>query len=104
MQHSLDWTTLYVIIDWIVTNKCVWRKEVSACTRILGQHVWDNVLLILSRFEWWSLSVWIIFDWDSWGEWMMTTVVCEVMRVLMVWERVDELRIENMVIDPKRKH
>lgn len=70
---------------------------------IFEKEVWDNVLLIMTRYQLWVDAVALILDSSRTVNGINVPIICDVVRELDVWEIVNELLAENIVVDD-RKH
>jgi len=102
--HIYEWKTLYIIEDWEVSAKAKWKKEVSIWMEFLKQEVWDNVLLIMTRYQLWADAVALILDSSRTVDGRNVPIICDVVRELNVWEIVDELLAENIVVEDRVKN
>jgi len=65
------------------------------------REVWDNVLLIMTRYQLWTDAVALILDSSRTVDWKNTPIICDVVKELNVWEIVDDLLAENIVVEDK---
>jgi len=96
--------TLYVIQDSVVWIKCVWTEQIFQAFLLLSTLDMNfQAVDILSRFQMWQKSVWLVgnpWEWD----WVMMSdaKVCNVDGHLNIWDVVaaTESDIAKIMVKP----